>query len=913
MTAQRQPADESPALAAALDYTAIGWSIFPCHTGDPTTPTGCDCRKATCGDPGKHPRTQNGLTSATTDEAQIRRWWGMWPTANVAVRTGAVSGIAVIDVDGPAGWQAIHEEERRRGPLPPTVVAQTGGGGSHLVYAHPGRHVRTRQKVLTGVDVRGDGGYILADPSRHASGRTYRWEAGHSPHDHPPAALPPAWVDLLCPPQQERPQEGPRPSGSRRLTDADISAAVDLLRPHYEEGARHDLTLHLAGWLARQEYAEMDAARLIDRLAVDDPERSGRLRNVRTSYDHAAAGDPVAGWSRLREILTPGDLLELQHLLGRPAPRLHVGRNGRHAEANDVTDEEAQEAPNPNADDTGGPPPPRRPEIDAGDQDLDRVTDAAWKALVVGNNPPYMFRFGGASVRLDRDDLGARVPRPLTEDRVRHELANKSTWFKVGAKGQVSPAYPPTAVVRNVLARAEHPLPTLLRVVEVPILAPDGTLQTTPGYHPESRTYYEPAAGFTLPPVPTHPTEEEITKARDLILDDLIGEFPFTSEAERANAVALFLDPYVRDLIDGPTPLRLIEAPTPGSGKSLLADVLTRPAIGRQVGMMPGANDDDEWRKKITSQLRESPAAILIDNVSGNLDSASLSIALTATFWKDRLLGGNETTQLPVRCVWLATANNPTMSTEIARRTVRIRLDPRVDRPWQRTEFRHRDLRGWADEHRAELVRAALVLCRAWIAAGQPLGATVLGSYERWSAVLGGILGTTGIRGFLENLETFYEEADIEGAIWRQFINLWAAEFGEQEVETSQLFELANSVEGFDFGFGNERSQRTSFGKQLARQHDRVIGEYRIARTGGSGKTKSHKSKKWRLLGGSSHDGPPSGEETGGHRGHWGTSGNHAYAQESTNGSHVGDRGVETSPNVPYVPHIPGDREEVVI
>ncbi len=110
MTAQRQPADEPPGLDAALDYTDIGWHVFPCHTGDPTTPTGCDCRNDECGDPGKHPRNRNGLTGATTDEGQLRRWWGMWPTANVAVRTGDVSGIAVIDVDGPAGWQAIQEE-----------------------------------------------------------------------------------------------------------------------------------------------------------------------------------------------------------------------------------------------------------------------------------------------------------------------------------------------------------------------------------------------------------------------------------------------------------------------------------------------------------------------------------------------------------------------------------------------------------------------------------------------------------------------------------------------------------------------------------------------------------------------------------------------------------------------------------
>ncbi|MDP9357332.1 MAG: bifunctional DNA primase/polymerase, partial [Chloroflexota bacterium] len=498
MSAQRQPADESPALDAALNYAALGWSVFPCHTGDPTTPTGCDCRNPECSTPAKHPRTQNGLTSATTDEAQIRRWWGMWPTANVAVRTGAVSGIAVIDVDGPAGWQAIHEAERRRGPLPPTVMAQTGGGGSHLVYAHPGRHVRTRQKVLAGVDIRGDGGYVLVEPSQHASGNAYRWTKGHSPHDHPPAALPPAWVDLLCPPQQERPQEGPRPSGSRPLSDADIAAAVELLAPHYEEGIRHDLTLHLAGWLAQQGYAEMATARLIERLAGDDPERIARLRNATTSYHHFAAGDPVAGWSRLREILTPGDLLELEHLLGRPAPRLHVGRNGRYAEADDATHEATHEEPNPNADDAGGPSPPRRPEIDAGDQDLERISTLAWKAIEQANDPAQFFMFGGAPSRIipATEDTGPIVQR-LDEHSLTYELTAVARFYKVTAQGDHKDAEPRLRVLKTMLAARSFPfLPPLTGVVEVPTFAPDGSLPSGRGYHRPSRTYYEPAPGF---------------------------------------------------------------------------------------------------------------------------------------------------------------------------------------------------------------------------------------------------------------------------------------------------------------------------------------------------------------------------------------------------------------------------------
>jgi 5S rRNA maturation endonuclease (ribonuclease M5) len=489
-------------------------------------------------------------------------------------------------------------------------------------------------------------------------------------------------------------------------------------------------------------------------------------------------------------------------------------------------------------------PPLIRPVIDAGNQDLEVVSAQAWLALQRANQPPRLFRFGGVPVRIESSEEEAiPVAQILSEDRLGHELARSAEWFKVTQKGEEKPASPPPRVIKDMLAAPSIPLPALISIVQAPVFASDGTLQVQPGYHPAGRTFYAPAAGFIVPPVPNAPTDAEVDHAKSLILDDLLGEFSFINEAERANALALFLDPYIRNLIDGPTPLRLIEAPTPGSGKGLLADVILRAAIGSRIVLMTAPSDDDEWRKRITAQLSQLPAAILIDNLTTALDSGSLAGALTTTWWSDRRLGVSEMVRFPVRCVWLATANNPTMSTELARRTVRIRLDPKVDRPWQRTGFRHEDLRGWADENRPQIVCAALTLVRAWIRAGQPLGKIRLGSFERWSAVHGGILSTIGVSGFLSNLEEFYEAADVEGAIWRQFVDLWFEKFNEREVGVADLFGMAQNVEGFDFGAGSERSQRITFGRQLGQQRDRVIGDCRIVQT-----RTLQRAKQWRLI-----------------------------------------------------------------
>ena len=259
-------------------------------------------------------------------------------------------------------------------------------------------------------------------------------------------------------------------------------------------------------------------------------------------------------------------------------------------------------------------------------------------------------------------------------------------------------------------------------------------------------------------------------------------------------------------------------------------------------GIIAECRSDDEWRKRITARLLEAREVILLDNVVRPLDSGVMSAALTASCWEDRILGRSEMIRVSVRCIWVATANNPVLSTEIARRSIRIRLDPKIDRPWLRDGFRHENLRRWADAHRGELIWAALTLGKAWISSGRPSGNKSLGSYEDWSVVMGGVLHVAGITGFLENLTDFYDAADREGAAWRQLVEAWWAQYQDSAVGVADLFNLATELEGFHFGRGNERSQRTSFGMKLRKQRDRVIGEFRIECAG-----ERKRLARWRL------------------------------------------------------------------
>ena len=470
-----------------------------------------------------------------------------------------------------------------------------------------------------------------------------------------------------------------------------------------------------------------------------------------------------------------------------------------------------------------------RPEINANNQDLADITDHAWVAIKKENKSPRYFRYGGYLCRLELDDEGHLQIGLLTETRLRYVLARIIFWYTEDKYGK-HPAKPPMDVVRNLLATPNPPLPVLTRLTEVPVFAPDGTLATSPGYHEAARVYYSPADGLTIRPVPSNPTPANIKRALSLIFDDLFVDFPFVGPADRAHALALFLSPYTRDLIHGPTPNHLLESPMPGSGKDLLVEVGLRPAFGPDaLGILAQATDEEEWRRRITACLRGANPAILIGNVTTTLDSGVLAAALTARTWADRLLRTNDLIKLPVRVIWATTANNPRVSSEIARRSIRIRIDPKVDRPWERTKFKHRDLRKWADDHRGDLIWAGLVLIQAWVAAGKPFWRKKsLGSYEHWTAVMGGILDVAGVKGFLDNLHEFYEATVSMSAIaWSVFVEMWWERYGSEDVPAADLVPLALES-GVELSGGTEKAQKVSLGMQLGRKRDTVMGDFRL-------------------------------------------------------------------------------------
>lgn len=426
----------------------------------------------------------------------------------------------------------------------------------------------------------------------------------------------------------------------------------------------------------------------------------------------------------------------------------------------------------PNARATPGGIDPNLPRIRTANQQLRDVVDECLNAIVQANEPPLVFEQGGRLTRLVRAQsvTGEQLAiATLTRDAMMVHLSRVANFISLSERGERSVS-PKDDAIRGLLALPEFPgIPSLDGITSSPIFAPDGTLCDQLGYNPAARIYYHEGEPLRLPD--TTPTHKNVQQALRLLFDELLVDFPFADDASRAHTLAMLLLPFMRAMISGPTPLHLIDAPRPGTGKSLLAIIVSMVFEPNGVPARSTPTDEAEWKKQLMTWLRQGGSHLLLDNVK-SLRSATLESVLTSREWSDRLLGVNAEGRYPNRCVWMATSNNMVSSREQLRRCVWIRLDARTERPDERRNFKHRDLHAWVQANRSRLVGAALTLIRAWIEAGQPAysGGTALGSFEAWTRTIGGLLEVVGVKGFLTNQRQLIEEADDEGSQFSVFV-----------------------------------------------------------------------------------------------------------------------------------------------
>lgn len=200
MAADKQPAPLSPQGKEAVRLAGLGYKVVPCYGIHPKSRR-CACGDAKCKSPGKHPCNEHGVTDATSDLAQVERWWRQWPSANPALATGKYADgkhLLVIDNDPRhGGEEALAALEAELGRLPESVEVISGGAGRHT-YLWSEEEIKNSASLLgPGIDVRGTGGYVMLPPSEHQSGQSYAWEIDHALGQHPVAPIPAAWLARL--------------------------------------------------------------------------------------------------------------------------------------------------------------------------------------------------------------------------------------------------------------------------------------------------------------------------------------------------------------------------------------------------------------------------------------------------------------------------------------------------------------------------------------------------------------------------------------------------------------------------------------------------------------------------------------------------------------------------------------------
>ena len=478
-----------------------------------------------------------------------------------------------------------------------------------------------------------------------------------------------------------------------------------------------------------------------------------------------------------------------------------------------------------------------KPTIQVNNRFLRDIASDAIKALHLSNNPPRLYIRSKLLSRVDKDGK-AQI---MDNSSLKGYLDRCADFISIRTHKEqqiISPARPPSDLAPDLLALESHELdlPELETVSNVPILNSQGKILTKDGYDVESKTL------LILNDLKDFKFELMSVAKATKIIDSLIVDFPFAfPEIGKAHTYAMLLQHFVRQMINGATPLHLIESPTRGTGKGKLCNFVSLVITGKHAPIMTLPRTGEEMEKRITSNLLEGHPLILLDNVN-QLGGDELAAVLTARVWRGRRLGKSEMLHIANNTLWVATGNNVDLCDDIPRRVVPIRLDAGVEKPEERKEFRYSDLDGYVLQNRCEIINACLSLIEHWANNGYKKGSKSLGSYESYAQIIGGILEDSNITGFLDGREYLYEHSDKETTEWKSFCEVWYETYKSLPVSVKDLFEVAKNYNLLLDVWGG-RSDHASFvrlGKSLKDKRDRVFGSFSIRSMGRDRYTKNN-------------------------------------------------------------------------
>jgi hypothetical protein len=435
--------------------------------------------------------------------------------------------------------------------------------------------------------------------------------------------------------------------------------------------------------------------------------------------------------------------------------------------------------------------------------DLSRMTDEAIDALLLLKNmdgAPMVYQ---RARRLSLIARGVKAPRWLhrppdapviieASPATLYELLGlAASWTKYDAKKKDwIEAAPPVRIVPTIQGRPSWPFPVLEGIIHTPTLRPDGSGIHAGGYDPDTALFVD-FNGTLFPPVPDHPDIFDAQGALT-VLKDVIQDFCWAQPYDQSAALAAILSLVCRFTVKGNVPLFGVTATVRGSGKGMLADVISIIGTGRQAPLWAQAEDDAEERKRLLALGLDGDPLICLDNINRPLGSGPLDLALTSSTFKDRLLGTQTALEVPMHAIFMATGNNVQFLGDLARRVVPIHLDPKLERPEERTGFKYPDLLAHVRQQRPALVVAAITVLKAYFEDGCPQqDLSAYGSFQPWSDLIRSALVWAGERDCCEGRKDIEARNDPEFGTIATLLAAWFVCYPQGDDQHSPRITLA--------------------------------------------------------------------------------------------------------------------------
>jgi putative DNA primase/helicase len=755
-----------------------------------------------------------GFIDASRDEDEVRRMFRLASRPSlVGVPTGPDSGFDVLDLDYRHGAGSWEMENAHR--LPETRVHRTMSGGRHYLFKHVDgvRNSASKKTLAGGVDIRGDGGYVIYPPS-----------LGYIVDSDAEIAPWPAWLLALVMKHLEdrKPIERPAPGPPVEISEKRLKGYIETVLSRVAaapDGAKHDTLRNSARLLGGiQHAAGFSDATALGWLTDKVPKSALDWDNVKKT----------ALWGLEDGRQYPFELED--------RPKYVNGQTK--SNGHDTSGQPIRVVP-------PKPEDPARPTITVYHGLRHQAADEALTAMGNAGVPFY---------QRDRTLVRVSLAKAKTSDGHVIEIAGLigvtapilgramgkvAEWQKLLKSGEPVRIDPPKEVVEQVAAMSgEWPFPPITGVISTPTLRPDGTLLLTEGY--DDATGLVLVAPPPMPTIPDHPTKRDAAAALNA-LAELLVEFPFVDDSSRSVAFSMILTTVLRGALLPAVPMHVATAPQPGTGKSFLSDIASVISTGERCAVIAWAPNMEETEKRLIGAALTGQQIIAIDNVSEMMSGDFLNQLTERPILQPRGLGSSAMPRIANSFTVFANGNNLSAPADLVRRTLICRLDANLENPEER-EFKGNPVRDVL-ENRGKYVAAALTIGRAYITAGSPEKCKTLPSFDRWSDLVRSALVWLQMPDPCLSMDMARAEDPIRASRGALF-KAWESEIGLNPggLTTSHLVEETESRDGFGFshplfreaclGIASERvgsgvSPRR-LGKWLAKNNNNRVGNLKM-------------------------------------------------------------------------------------